>query len=206
MPNAQILIVDDDRLVLHGLTSGLRSAGYRTAEADSGEAAIKIARELPIDLAIVDVSMPGMSGLELAEYFRIHTAIPCIFLSAYTDTAIVERAVAEGALGYLVKPLDVPSIVPTIEAALIRARELSALKNERSQLNTALHQGRNVSIAIGLLMARYGLDKDQALDALRKAARRERRKLDDLASSLIADGADLGRIVATSGGSAARRH
>ena len=199
MANAQLLIVDDDRLILHTLSTGLRSAGYRTVEADSGESAIKIAQELPIDLAIVDVRMPGMSGLELAEHLRVHTAIPCIFLSAYADTAIVERAVAEGALGYLVKPLDVPNIIPSIEAALVRAKELSELKKTQVQLNAAVNQTRHISIAIGLLMGRYGLSKEQAFEALRKAARKERRKLDDLAAEILSGKADIGIIIEMEG-------
>ena len=193
--NAQLLIVDDDRLILHTLSTGLRSAGYRTVEADSGEAAIKLAQGLPIDLAILDIRMSGMSGLELAAHLRDHGAIPSIFLSAYADNALVEQAVAEGALGYLVKPLDVPNIVPTIEAALVRAKELAALKKTQAQLNAAVKQGRDISVAIGMLMEHCGLGKEQAFEALRKVARRERRKLDDLAAEILAGKADLAKII-----------
>jgi AmiR/NasT family two-component response regulator len=199
MANAQLLIVDDDRLILHTLSTGLRSAGYRTLEADSGESAIKLAQELPIDLAIIDVRMPGMSGLELAGYLRTHTATPFIFLSAYGDAGIVEQAVAEGALGYLVKPLDVPNIIPSIEAALVRAKELSDLKKTEAHLNAAVNQGRDISIAIGLLMERYGLSKERAFEALRKAARKERRKLEDFAAELISGKADIGISVEIEG-------
>ncbi len=139
--NAQILIVDDDRLITHTLSTGLRSAGYRTVEADSGAAAIKIAQEQPIDLAILDVRMAGMSGLELAQYLNTHR-IPYIFLSAHADSATVEQAVASGALGYLVKPLDVPNIVPTIETALSKAKELSELRKKQAELNDEMRQTR----------------------------------------------------------------
>lgn len=199
MANAQLLIVDDDRLILHTLSVGLRGAGYRTAEAESGEEAIRIVHELPIDLAIIDVRMPGMSGLELAGYLRTHTVTPFIFLSAYGDAGIVEQAVAEGALGYLVKPLDVPKIIPSIEAALVRAQELSGLKKAKAQLDAAVNQTRHISIAIGLLMERHGLSKEQAFEALRKAARKERRKLDELAEKLISGKADIGIIVEMEG-------
>jgi AmiR/NasT family two-component response regulator len=199
MANAQLLIVDDDRLILHTLSVGLRGAGYRTVEAESGEEAIRIVHTLPIDLAIIDVRMPGMSGLELAGYLRTHTATPCIFLSAYGDAGIVEQAVAEGALGYLVKPLDVPNIIPSIEAALVRAQELSGLKKAKAQLDAAVNQTRDISIAIGMLMERHGLSKERAFEALRKAARKERRKLDELAEKLISGEADIGIIVEIDG-------
>jgi response regulator NasT len=199
MENAQLLIVDDDRLILHILSTGLRSAGYRTVEADSGESAIRIAHTLPIDLAILDVRMPGMSGLELAGYLRTNTATPCIFLSAYGDTAIVEQAVAEGALGYLVKPLDVPNIIPSIATALARAKELSDLKKTQAQLNAAVSQRRDIGIAIGLLMERHGLGEQPAFDMLRKAARKERRKLDELAAEVLSGKADIGLIIEKDG-------
>jgi len=194
MEHAQLLIVDDDRLILHTLSTGLRGAGYRTVEADSGEEAIRIVHTLPIDLAIIDVRMQGMSGLELAAYLRTHTATPCIFLSAYGDSGIVEQAVLEGALGYLVKPIDVPNILPSIATALARAKELAGLKETKAQLDAAVNQRRDISIAVGLLMEHYGLGKEQAFDMLRKAARKARRKLHELAAELVSGKAEIGKI------------
>jgi len=199
MINSQILIVDDDRLILHTLSAGLRSAGYQTVVADSGEAAIRSASELPLDLAIVDVTMPGMSGLELAVVLQRDHGIPCLFLSAHADAAMVERAVAEGALGYLVKPLDVPNIIPSVEAALVRAREISGLRQTQAQLNVALNQNREVSIAIGMLMGGHGLSQERAFEALRAAARKERRKVSELASEVISGQCSLGKIIEMGG-------
>lgn len=194
MKNAQLLIVDDDRLILHTLSAGLSGAGYRTVEANSGAAAIQITEKTAIDLAIIDVRMPGMSGVELAERLKDLAAIPCIFLSAYGDADIVEQAVAEGALGYLVKPLDVPNIIPSIEAALVRAKELSDLKRTQAQLNAAVKKRRDISIATGLLMERHRLTEGQAFEALRNAARKDRRKLEELAVALIAGKDDIERF------------
>ena len=194
MKNTQLLIVDDDRLILHTLSVGLRGSGYRTVGADSGASAIEIAEKTAIDLAIIDVRMPGMTGVELARHLKDLAAIPCIFLSAYGDAVIVEQAVAEGALGYLVKPLDVPNIIPSIEAALVRARELADLKKSQAHLNAAVNRRREISIAVGLLMERHSLTKEQAFEALRKAARKERRKLEELAVALIAGKEDIERF------------
>jgi response regulator NasT len=102
-------------------------------------------------------------------------------------------------LGYLVKPLDVPNIIPSIEAALVRAKELSDLKKTQAQLNAVVNQGRDISVAIGLLMERYDLSKEQAFQALREAARKERRKLDELAAELIAGKADTAKIIEIEG-------
>ena len=185
MPTATLLIADDDRLVLATLADGLRRAGYTVLEAASGDEAVAIACEQSPDLAILDMRMPGRSGAEVAVWLREHTDTPFIFLSAYGDTAVVEAAVRAGALGYLVKPLDVQQILPSIDAALMRGRELNALLEEEAQLSTALRLGRQTSLAVGILMARHQLTEQVAFNRLRAQARAERRKVSDLAAELI---------------------
>ena len=106
---AHILVVDDDRLILATLAKGLRQADYGVSEANSGEDALRLASAVKPDLALLDMRMPGMSGIELAQRLT-SDEIPFIFLSAYGDAEIVKQAAEHGALGYLVKPLDVPQI------------------------------------------------------------------------------------------------
>lgn len=185
MTGATLLIADDDRLVLATLAEGLRRAGHTVLEAASGEEAIAIAGEQPPDLAILDMRMPGRSGVDVAVWLRERTDTPFIFLSAYGDTAAVEEAVRAGALGYLVKPLDVQQILPTIDAALMRGRELNALLEEEAQLSAALRLGRQTSLAVGILMARDQLTEQAAFNQLRAQARAERRKVSELAAELI---------------------
>lgn len=185
MTGATLLIADDDRLVLATLAEGLRRAGHTVLEAASGEEAIAIAGEQPPDLAILDMRMPGRSGVDVAVWLRERTDTPFIFLSAYGDTAAVEEAVRAGALGYLVKPLDVQQILPTIDAALMRGRELNALLEEEAQLSAALRLGRQTSLAVGILMARDQLTEQAAFNQLRTQARAERRKVSDLAVEVI---------------------
>jgi len=185
MTGATLLIADDDRLVLATLAEGLRRAGHTVLEAASGDEAIAIAGEQPPDLAILDMRMPGRSGVDVAVWLRERTDTPFIFLSAYGDTAAVEEAVRAGALGYLVKPLDVQQILPTIDAALMRGRELNALLEEEAQLSAALRLGRQTSLAVGILMARGQLTEQAAFNQLRTQARAERRKVSDLAVEVI---------------------
>src|SRR3989338_11385464 len=112
----KILLVDDDRLVLSTLSRGLAGAGYSvsTAESVDDAEAILASGERP-DLAILDVSMPGRSGLELAERLRSFDHIPFMLLTAYSDHEIVDRAAACGALGYLGKPDDTPQQEPATD-------------------------------------------------------------------------------------------
>ena len=120
---ARLLLVDDDGIVLATFGRGLKDAGYAVSIADNGEEGLRIAsKEPPVDLAILDMRMPGLSGIETAHGLK-QLGIPSIFLSAYDDEACVKQAVAGGALGYLVKPVDVEKAIPTIEAALKRASQ-----------------------------------------------------------------------------------
>ena len=183
---AHILVVDDDRLVLSTLARGLRDAGYRISQASSGEEALEIARRARPDLALLDVRLPGMGGIELGRLLHEHTEVPFLYLSAYGQADIVQDATAHGALGYLIKPLDVPQILPAIETALARASEIRKLRDAETQLNTALAGAREISMAVGVLMERNRLDNKEAFEALRKQARAQRRKVHDVAKDIVA--------------------
>jgi AmiR/NasT family two-component response regulator len=185
MPAHRILIADDDRLILSTLGQGLRDAGYEIYEATDGKAAVHICETLNPELAILDMRMPGMSGVEAAHLIRQETTVPFIFLSAYNDKEVVQLAVQEGALAYLVKPVDIPQIIPTIEAALARAAELDELRRSTQNLSSALETNRETSMAIGVIMERYRLNRDQSFKALRQYARSERVKINDLAAELL---------------------
>lgn len=179
-----VLVVDDDRLVLAALAEGLRGAGYRVTGAASAEDALAAAvREVP-DLALLDVRMPGMSGIELGARLR-EVGVPFLYLSAYGDREAVENALEEGALGYLVKPLDIQQIVPSIESALTRARDLRKLRETEAQLNAALSGTRDISMAVGLLMMRDRIDREEAFELLRANARAQRRTVAEVAKELL---------------------
>ena len=181
----RLLLADDDRLILSTLGQGLRDAGYEILEATDGKAAVHICEISQPDLAILDIRMPGMSGVEAARLIREKTKTPFIFLSAYGDKEVVQLAVQEGALAYLVKPVDIPQIVPTIEAALARSAELSELRQSADNLSSALETNRETSMAVGLIMERYRVGRDTAFKILRNYARSERLKLNQLAANLL---------------------
>lgn len=178
-----IMIVDDDRLVLAALSRGLKDAGYRVSSAANGEDAFTIAaRDLP-DLALLDMRMPGMNGIELGR--RLGKRVPFLYLSAYGDEDTVRDGVAQGALGYLVKPLDIAQILPAVRAALARAAEIRVLHEKETQLAAALAISRETAMAVGLLMERNRLDRQQAFELLRTHARSTRRSVHELARALI---------------------
>ena len=173
----RLLLVDDDRLVLSTMAAGLRQAGYRVDEAGSGDRALELCAQARPDLAVLDVRMSGLSGVEVAERLQEY-AIPFLFLTAYGEEELVRNAVKLGALGYLVKPVDIQQMAPEIEAALGRAAEIRNLR-------IALDQKRETSIAIGILMERHRFTAEQAFEQLRNLARSQRRKVVEVATAIV---------------------
>src|SRR6267154_3759485 len=109
--------------------------------------------------------MQGKSGMDVARYLASNTSTGFIFLSAFGDQSIVDESVRLGALGYLVKPIDIRQIVPAVNAALAR---LDAEPANKAQGPSAA--GRDEAIAVGILMERLRLDQNRALEALRAQA------------------------------------
>ena len=183
-----ILLVDDDVLILGLLGKFLQLAGYEVRIATGGAMALEMLGDSgrEPDLALLDVSMPGMSGLELAQSLQADFGVPFMFLSASDDQAIVRQAADCGAVGYLVKPFDTAHIAPAIQAALARADEIRTLRSNEERLTLALQQGREVGIAIGVLMERYKTDRERAYRVLRDYARSHQRKLNDVAAEMLA--------------------
>lgn len=192
--NNNILVVDDDRLVLSTLAEGLRLAGYRVTAATSGDDALLIAMNEAPDLALLDVRVSGMDGIELSRQLRDQAGVPSLYLSADRDQDMVKRAAEEGALGYLVKPVEIEQIVPSIEVALARAGEVRNLRKTAEQLNTALASSREISMAVGLLMMHDRLSCDQAFELLRGRARSQRQTVRELAVELLNSAENLNAL------------
>ena len=182
----RILVVDDDRLVLATVTHGLMQAGYDVIDADNGDDAILLAREHRPDLALLDIRMEGKSGLDVAAYLREYLQVPFMFLSAFADDDTVQQVKALGAVAYLVKPLDIGQIVPTVAAALANLPQRSAAAAAAPPTGAALPGPADlVPMAVGVLMHRYSLQRGQALIRLRKLAADEQRSLADQAERLV---------------------
>ncbi len=182
----RIMLLDDERLILVTLGQGLRNAGFEVQTAESvDEAEDLLSSGVRPDLAILDVNLPGRSGLEFAQRLRELDQIPFIMLSAYSEPRFVEQATKIGALGYMVKPIDVDQLLPEVHAALARAGDLRELRQRREQLQLALEHERDISVAVGLLMMQRQLDRQAAFEFLRQSARHQRRRIGQVALDLI---------------------
>ena len=192
---ARLLVADDDRLVLATLMSGLSNLGYMVTAVESGEEVVQLCESEIYDLAILDMRMPGLSGIETAQTMKESCNTPVVFLSAFDDEEYVQKAIEAGALGYLVKPIDVHQIVPTIEAALMRAHDIEDLKAREENLTNALNVGREVNVAIGVLMAQTGMNYESAEKALRNYARASRERMQIIAARLVSASNNLNKMI-----------
>ena len=195
-PRRLILLVDDDVLILALLGRCLTLGGFDVRIASGGQMALDMVLEsnrLP-DLALLDIQMPGMSGIELATQLQGEYGVAVMFLSATDDAAIVAQATDGGAVGYLVKPIDTAHIVPSVKAALARADDIRQLRSTELRLSQALQTGREIGMAVGMLIERYRIDRDSAFRMLREHARSKQRKLNDVACELIDAAESLNRF------------
>jgi len=182
----RILIVEDDPLVLAMLAEGLEMSGYAVATAISGENALVLFETIHPDLVVMDICLPGISGIEAMRQLREKSDLPVIFLTALNQDEATHEAIKAGAHVYVVKPISLKQLVPMIETALARAADLRKLRTTGENLVTALRQSRDVSIAIGILIERHNISGEEAFERLRKHARSTRRRVTEVAASIIA--------------------
>lgn len=183
----RILIAEDETIIRLDLRELLENAGFEVcAEAKDGLEAVELATSSEPDLAILDVKMPGLDGIEAARRILEERPIPIVMLTAYGQQELVSRAVEAGVFGYLVKPFRGTDLLPAIAAARARYEELAALREEAESLSEALAARKSIERAKGLLMAKEGLSEQEAFERLRRASQLAGRPLKVVADALIA--------------------
>ncbi len=183
----RILVAEDETIIRLDLRALLERAGFEVcAEARDGEEAVELARrELP-DLAVLDVKMPKLDGIDAARRILDERPIPIVMVTAYGEQELVSRAVEAGVFGYLVKPFRETDLLPAIETARARHAQLVELRQEVDSLVEALAARKAIERAKGLLMERDGLSEQDAYARLRKASQVSGKPLRVVAEALIA--------------------
>jgi response regulator NasT len=183
----RILVAEDETIIRLDLVELLKRAGFDVVgEAHDGEEAVRLARELEPDLAIMDVKMPKLDGIEAARKILDERPIPIVMLTAYGQQDLVSRAIEAGVFGYLVKPFRESDLLPAIHTARARHEELSALREEAESLSEALESRKVIERAKGLLMEKEGLSEADAFARLRKASQVSQRPLKVIAEAVVA--------------------
>jgi response regulator NasT len=183
----RVLIAEDEAIIRLDLRETLEEEGYEiVAETGRGDEAVELARSMRPDLAILDIKMPGMDGLEAARLITDERLCGVLVLTAFSQRDFIEQARDAGALAYLVKPFQKSDLVPAIELAIARFKELSALADEVKGLEEQLETRKVVDRAKGILMDRHGLSEQDAFSFIQKRAMTERTKMKTIAERVVA--------------------
>jgi two-component system, response regulator PdtaR len=186
-PPLRILIAEDETIIRLDLRDVLERAGHDVCgEARDGEEAVALALTAEPELAILDVKMPRLDGIEAARRILAERPIPIVMLTAYGQQELVARAVEAGVFGYLVKPFRETYLLPAIQTARARHAELETLREEAESLAEALATRKIVERAKGLLMEKEGLSENDAFVRLRRASQTSGRSLGVVAEAVIA--------------------
>jgi len=180
----RILVAEDEAIIRLDLVEMLTEAGYVVvAQATNGVEAISLAQEHKPDLAILDVKMPELDGISAAE--KIIEIAPVLMLTAFSQKDLVERARDAGAMAYVVKPFSISDLVPAIEIAVSRHRQLVALQQEVGDLHERLETRKVIDRAKGILMATLKLSEPDAFSWIQRTAMDRRMSMKDVAQAVI---------------------
>lgn len=182
----RVVIAEDEAIIRLDLKETLIEEGYEVVgETGRGDQAIELVRELRPDLAILDVKMPGMDGLEVARLIGHERICGVLVLTAFSQREIIEQARDAGALAYLVKPYQKSDLIPAIEVAIGRFRELQALSGHVEALGEQLETRKTIERAKGRLIDEYGLKESDAFSFIQRTAMKDRSRMKDVAERIL---------------------
>ncbi len=185
----RVVIAEDEAIIRLDLKETLEEEGYEVVgETGRGDEAVELVRDLGPDLAILDIKMPGMDGLQAAKAITAEKRAAVLILTAFSQRDLIEQARDAGALAYLVKPFQKSELIPAVEVALGRFAEIRALAEENSSLTDQLETRKLVDRAKGILMDRHTLSEADAFRFVQKRAMDSRTALKAVAQQVI-DGA-----------------
>lgn len=182
----RVVIAEDEAIIRLDLKETLQEEGYEVVgETGRGDEAVELVRELEPDLAILDVKMPGLDGLSAAREISVEKKSAVLILTAFSQRDLIEQARDAGALAYLVKPFQRSELIPAVEIALGRHREMRALHDQTQSLEDQLETRKLVDRAKGVLMDKHDLSESEAFDWIQRKAMNDRVKARDVAEQVI---------------------
>ena len=182
----RILVADDEARMQGYYRTMLEAAGHVVeGVAATGRELVEQCAKLHPDLVISDIKMPDMDGIEAAGQIYRTAAIPVILVSAHHEQDLIDRALADHVMAYLVKPIKQAHLQPAIAIALRRFAEFEHLRKETADLRQALTDRKIIEQAKRILMETVGLDEPAAFRRLQKLASEKNRKLIDIAQMVL---------------------
>ena len=183
--DGRIVIVDDEPITRLDIRDIVIEAGYEVVgEAADGFEAIEVCKKTQPDLVLMDIQMPILDGLKAGKKIvQDQLASSIVFLSAYSDVQNTDKAKKLGALGYLVKPLDEKSLIPTIEMSIERGKQTQLLLNQIDKLE----ERKIIEKAKGILVKENHISEEEAYQMLRTLSMNKRARMSEIAELIVMD-------------------
>ncbi|MEI8238468.1 MAG: response regulator [Actinomycetota bacterium] len=183
----RVVIAEDEAIIRLDLRETLEEEGYEVVgETGRGDQAVELVRSLRPDLAILDIKMPHMDGLEAARIISQERVCGVLMLTAFSQREVAEEARDAGALAYLVKPYQKSDLIPAIEVAIGRFRELQQLSGEVDALEEQLETRKLIDRAKGILIDDCAMRENDAFTFIQRTAMSERTRMREVAERVIA--------------------
>ncbi|HEY3292402.1 MAG TPA: response regulator [Candidatus Nanopelagicaceae bacterium] len=183
-PAPRVVVAEDEALIRMDLVEMLTESGYNVVgQASNGQEAIALVHEHKPDLTILDVKMPVLDGISAAEQI-IHIS-PVLMLTAFSQKELIERARDAGVMAYVVKPFSITDLIPAMEIAMSRHRQMTSLEKEIANLQDRLETRKLIDRAKGILMTALNLSEPQAFSWIQRAAMDRRMSMKEVALAVI---------------------
>jgi response regulator NasT len=186
MKKLKIIVADDESIIRLGLKSMVTELGHEPFLASNGREALNLARTIDADLALLDINMPMTDGLEAAKVIGRNHPMPIIFLTAYGQQDLIEKAAQLPIHGYLIKPVNERDLAAAIGVALARFNEQQQALRDAEKLREDLETRKIVDRAKGILIDR-GLSENEAYQYIQRQARDNRSSMREVAEKILSE-------------------
>ena len=187
MNRLKIIVADDESIIRLGLKAMLNELGHEPFLAADGREALNLARTIDADLALLDINMPMTDGLEAAKVIGKKHPMPIIFLTAYGQQELIEKATALPVHGYLIKPVNERDLAAAIGVALARFNEQQQALRDAEKLREDLETRKIVDRAKGILIDR-GMTEAESYQYIQRKARDGRTSMREVAEKILLEG------------------
>lgn len=185
----RVALAEDDAIIRLDLRETLEEEGYTVVgDTGRGDEMIELVAATNPEVVILDIKMPGMDGIEVARCIAESHGAAVVILTAFSQREFVDQAIEAGALAYLVKPFQRSELVPAVEIARARHREMRAITDQAQTLANRLEDRKTIDRARGVLMDEVGLSETDAFRFIQQAAMNERANMADVARQVLEDG------------------
>jgi response regulator NasT len=187
----KILVADDELLVAQGIIGLLKTLDFEIiGPCKNGEEAIALVRKDRPDMALLDIQMPIMDGMQAAQIIFHEYDVPVVMLTAYSDDTFLRNSIAAGVFGYLLKPASKEQLSAGLSVAWKRYLDHVGQRSEIVDLRQRLDDRKLIEQAKWIIVKRKSISEPEAMQLLQKQSRSSRKSIASVARAVI-DSNDL---------------